>query len=706
MKQTIYQLNQRIKTLENRFSEMGYSMEQVVQSGQKHTIRLSAQADSEVNLTTALCVSTLDPWKKGRVRFYSPLYHNPKTTVSQLPFADPISNMGGFDDSGCVWVPPAGSMICLLFEQGLRSKALYIGTVWYRNRGEAGQRNWNFNIDEHYKVYEGHRKGYHIGPNDGSQVYPQWNTENYNGIDVTSKEDFESSTAEEQQRKSTYPNIYGFKTPEKHMMKMVDGDPKCCRRWKRLEILSSTGNWMIMKDDHLHPAGQWASTKTQCSKGMSSWFTTGRGGGSEGSGGDESDCGQKSHDQFGVPLSGYNLQAGSLCDGGEDGTECSSTGSNVCSNPYAKHINEDRPYRGPLTPQNNSAELGQSGIQLLSLSGHSFVMDDHVEQPDGKIEWEKSQLPFSFGCTDKFYGKMMLKSATGHMIELGDCETPAKVRAPFKEESHFNRAPANIPHNGIKLLTACGNRLQLNDHTINEEGLAGKNRGIALESTSRHHIWMVDEQNEQSPSVRREGGTPVNKSKKAFIQIRSGYGLEIHMGDDNDQEETQKQYIQIFAPQKDNKQRGPHIQRFQERPTGPGQIFLRAGGDYIVSTYDNQFSIIGEPDENPSDKIEYITRNKVVFAEETYFNKNARTIIFADEFIALLANYDCTSPGDDEKMGTKDDECTPCVYPVIVGKCAKPCPLFPHMIHWTEDSMSERVFASAAQEPCGSSCDL
>jgi hypothetical protein len=672
----LYRFDQRIKELENRFSEMGYSMKRVVQSGQKHTTKLNAQVDAEVNLTTALCVDTLDPWKKGRVRFYTPLYHNPKTLITQLPFADPISQMGGFDDCGCVWVPPAGSMLCLLFEQGLRGKPMYLGTAWYRDRGKEGQRNWNYNIDEYYKIYEGHRRGYHLGPDDGSQVLPQWNTENYNGIDVTSKEDFEKATADEAQRKMSYPNIYGFKTPEKHMLKMVDGDPKCCRRWKRLEILSSTGNWMIMKDDHLHPAGQWASTKTSCSKGVSSWFTA------PGSG-DESDCEQTLRDDFGFPKG-----ASELCDGGDDGTDCEWPMGGICGNPYAKHKNEDRPYRGPGTPQNNSAELGQSGIQFLSLSGHSFVMDDHVEEPDGKIEWEKSIAPFSFGCTDKFYGKMMLKSATGHMIELGDCETPERVRAPFKEEDYFNKAPANMPHNGIKLLTAAGNRLQLNDHAIDDKGMAGKNRGIALETTSRHHIWMSDELNDQKIQPRREGGVPVNKAKKAFVQIRSGYGLEIHMGDDNDQQETDKQYIQILAPQKDNKQRGPHIERFQERPTGPGQIFLRAGGDYIVSTYDNQFSIIGEPDENPSDKIEYITRNKIVFAEETYYNKNARTIIFADEFIALLANYDCEG----------GDGPTPCVYPVIVGKCPKPCPLFPWMIHWTEDSMSERVFASAGKD--------
>ena len=684
---SLHRHDQRLKELENRFAEMGYSMKRVSQTNQKHTTNLNAQVDAEQGLTTALCIDTLDPWKKGRVRFYTPLYHNPKTAITQLPWADPISNMGGFDDCGCVWVPPAGSMICLIHEQGLRGKPMYIGTTWYRNRGKPGQRNWNYNIEEFYKVSEGHRKGYHIGPNDGSQVFPQWNTENYNGIDVTSKEDYEKSTAEELQRKMSYPNIYGFKTPEKHMMKMVDGDPKCCRRWKRLEILSSTGNWMIMKDDHLHPSGQWASTKTQCSKGVSSWFT-------EPGSGDESDCGQKSTDQFGVPLSGYNLRAGNLCDGGCPGGNPSHEdcpdgwAGNVCGNPYAKHKNEDRPYRGPGTPQNNSAELAQSGIQLLSLSGHSFIMDDHVEQPDGKIEWEKSMKSFSFGCTDKFYGKMMLKSATGHLIELGDCETPSQVRAPFKEEEFFNKAPAKIPHNGIKLLTACGNRVQLNDHTLDGD-IAGKNRGVAIQSTSDHHIWLVDETNEQKCPTRKEGGSPVPKSKKAFIQIRSGYGLEIHMGDDNDQQETQKQFIQIFAPQKDNKQRGPHIHRFQERPSGPGQIFLRAGGDYIVSTYDNQFSIIGEPDENPSDKVEYITRNKIVFAEETYYNKNARTIIFADEFIALLANYDCEDA---------DGEPTPCVYPVIVGKCPKPCPIFPHMIHWTEDSMSERVFASAGKD--------
>src|SRR5690606_37925828 len=63
------------------------------------------------------------------------------------------------------------------------------------------------------------------------------------------------------QRRVTWPHIYGFKTPEKHMLKMVDGNAKCNRRYKRLELMSGTGNWLMFKDDHLRPCGEWSHTK-------------------------------------------------------------------------------------------------------------------------------------------------------------------------------------------------------------------------------------------------------------------------------------------------------------------------------------------------------------------------------------------------------------------------------------------------------------
>jgi hypothetical protein len=90
-----------------------------------------------------------------------------------------------------------------------------------------------------------------VGP-DETQVFPPWNTENYNGLDIDSVSEFESDP--EAKNKITYPHIYGWKTPQKHMIKMVDGNYKCNFRWQRLEIKSAQGNHLIFKDDRVHPS--------------------------------------------------------------------------------------------------------------------------------------------------------------------------------------------------------------------------------------------------------------------------------------------------------------------------------------------------------------------------------------------------------------------------------------------------------------------
>src|SRR5271157_5726000 len=110
-----------------------------------------------------------------------------------------------------------------------------------------------------------------------------------------------------------------------------------------MELLSSNGNWLCFKDDPFH--------------------------------------------QFNPNINN------SSCPPGTENTTC--VGTSV-SGGYFKHKNELRPWNGPQTPQNNKAALPQSGIQLLSVSGHSFVMDDSVEQPtsqnsaNGPEQWERS----------------------------------------------------------------------------------------------------------------------------------------------------------------------------------------------------------------------------------------------------------------------------------------------------------------------------
>ena len=681
------QVDIRIKKIEERLGKMLYDMRSVAQSEFNDRIKIQSQAETQFGVYSALVVDTVDIWKQNRVRFFCPLYHDPKKPIKTLPWAFPVSSMGGFDDSGLCWPPPAGSTILIIFEAGKRDVPYYLGTTWHRNRGPEGNTNWGYNIEEYFQVSAGHRKGYLAGPNNESQVLPPWNTESYNGFDINSVVDFNENP--EAQKRITYPNIYGFKTPEKHMVKMVDGDAKCNRKWKRFEILSSCGNWMLFKDDHLHYSGQWAHPTcsdtpgdTSCVQGVSNPAV-----GSpedetlfEGLGGEEvldevldslvpdPNSGERSEftDCIGTTSNPRVV-------GGHprtpQGTKYS--GSQIGANPFFKHENECRPYKGVGTPQNNKAALPQSGIQFMSISGHTWYFDDSVEEPSGNPTWERSTEDFDFGCNDKFLGKAVMQSATGHIIEMNDREQNTNLR-------HED--------NGINLITALGNSIKMSDHTIaGSQKRGGEKRGITMQSTSRHKLEMIDNLNEQVIKDRQSGSVPDNKAKAAFIRLRSGYGLQLEMNDQNDQNATVAQYVQLLSPQTDNTERGAHFIRMQENPAGPGLILVRAGGNYIVSSYDNMYEVIGDEENNPSDKVEFVTNRRIVTVIDNNIVKTQKSHWFiADDKIILSAGQDCTNPDFDEEV-EGSEQCSPCIGPVLV---------------WINNRIriSDRVYASSSKE--------
>jgi len=628
----INDLQTRIAELENYVNQFGENFNGLAKrcfdEEWKKRLSFIPQAETFFGLLSALVIDTKDVWKQGRIRYYTPLMQKPGVEVKKLPWAYPVSAMGAFDDSGLFWVPPAGSTVSLLFENGSRHSAFYIGTIWTRARPPSWGRQ---PIKEYDDIHRGHRGGYIIGT-DEVDVLPQWNTENYNGVDVTEKSRETIETDPEAWKKLTFPNIYGFKTPQKHMLKLVDGDYNCSHKHKRIELLSSCGNWLLFKDDHMRefkPRGEYQKCDTETK-----------------------DCDIK-----------------------------------TANSPYFKHKNELRPWNGPETPQNNKCELKQSGIQMLSISGHTFFMDDSVEKPKGvdvnssddKNEnagghpgcpWERSMKPFDFGCNDVYKGRFAIISATGHRIELNDEESKSKVRSEY---------------NGIKLLTAAGNKIFLNDHQINET-TAGKERGIHMESTSKHTIDLVDEELEQTIPIRQgskkdgdeKGGKPIAKAKKAYVKIRSGYGLEIKMEDKDSQEETKEQSIQITAPQKDNTDRGPHILRMQEKKDGAGMVFLKVGGNYICMTYDNHTTIVGDKDKNPADRAVFASRHSMIVTEKYYMNSAETHLFKAKKHILLMAGEDCYTGGGD---GAK----SACMAPVLC---------------FTEKgiTISDRVYVSASKD--------
>lgn len=709
-----------LKRHEKRLREMNF--DKFIKKFLKRKLGFQQQTNRYKGVHLALCVDTRDPLKQNRVKFFSPVMHIPiqggdvksagavveevaTTLITQLDWAWPISSMGGFDDCGLTWVPPPGSTVCLIFANDSPDSAYYIGTTWHRDRGPLGDHNWNYDIPEYDKIFEGHRNGYMVGKNDESQVLPPWNTDNYQGYDIDST--VKVNLVPDAETKTTWPHIYGFSTPEKHRLKMDDGDPKCNRRWKRLEIMSSMGAYFLMKDDPYHHCGEW--NNPQCSVSyvdvvpsicIPSYISVVTPSGismvavpypcEQG----PENCSTIQPESWSLTADQEYLGNEHLCPGFQPFSEsdvmpvdCMGklrgqtdfcfTFNNKPNNIYHKHRQECFPFYC------DHCGLPQSGMQLLARSGHTIVMDDSVEEPREKPEWERTNKKFDMdGCTGNFKGRMFLRSATGHYILFNDAETQPKVRGI---------------NNGITISSACGNVICLNDHSkptgINDDGsvtgcIAGEMRGVHIESTAKHTLDFVDDTNQQCSNERTGCSKTGAYAKKAFIRMRSGYGLTFTMADFADQTKTDQQYIQILSPQKDNLVRGPHMLHMQEKADGAGQVFLRAGGNYIVYSYDDAVEIVGDEKDNPANKLEFVSKNKIVSVNEVYYNRSKTHAFWADDFIFLAAGKDCE---DSEGEGQ------PCVYPVCVA--VQPIPDFVTAV--TGIKASEHVFASAKElAPC------
>lgn len=686
---TWQELVNSVNELKEMFRNVEYQFQNAITSDTKRRQRLAVQEESLDGLHIGLVVDTVDPLARGRVRFYTEYLDENVTAKEGLPWAAPVSSFGGFDDSGSIWVPPAGSKIVVFFQNGDRNAAYYFGTTWYVHRGPDGNHlpKWdNYPIPEYDCLWDGRRNGYLVGDKTGDQVLPPWNTEMYNKFDTDSITDFYKDA--QQYGSVTYPHIKGFKTEEKHYIKFVDGDPKCNRRWKRVEMSSSRGNFFMMKDDHLHPSGQWASN----------------------GGTPVASC----HDSNGAALedpccsSDANPSVSTSCvprqcfPGKCPGGGSSSTSQAKFANPFYKRQEEMRPYQGANTPQANACTLEQSGIHMQSLSGHQVVLDDKVNQPTGVPTWDRV---FDFGCDDTYRGRMFMKSATGHIIEISD-----------KEE--VGQGKIRGENNYIGMRSALGNFFEMNDHTVPQgactPGKAGSRRGFTMQSTSTHLFQMNDEKLKQdSIPIRREGGVPKKADEdgfKGYILLRSGYGLQLLMKDKDRQDVTKHQFILLEAPQKDNTVRGPHLLVMQEEPSGPGEVMLRAGGVLFVDSYDDSFEVVGVA-ANPSNKFTSITKDYIVDVKDLYFNHNNLTIYFSETYIFLLAGRDCPIPGNAAQAQAAASGKTPCIYNVIVSKDGWQCPATGYVHYGTGspatlkaaypsfstgmDSRSMRVFASA-----------
>jgi len=221
---------------------------------------------------------------------------------------------------------------------------------------------------------------------------------------------------------------------------------------------------------------------------------------------------------------------------------------------------------------------------------------------------------------------------------------------------------------------------------------------------------------------------------KAFVLLKSGYGIQVRLDDSISQTETQNQYLQLLAPQRSNTERGPHQMVFQENADGPGLVLLRAGGTYYRSSYDDAIEVVGD-ENNPdnANKFVQVTGNYIADVGKMYFHRSDLTIFQAEKYIFLLAGRDCEDQGFNTPTGADLHNAAianvqiaaqsgkdglpnqyplnkgPCTHPVVVAADAWVCP-FTNFVHFgvavdpddptkfTNNSISDRVFASKSNQ--------
>jgi hypothetical protein len=175
------------------------------------------------------------------------------------------------------------------------------------------------------------------------------------------------------------------------------------------------------------------------------------------------------------------------------------------------------------------------------------------------------------------------------------------------------------------------------------------------------------------------------------------------------EKETDQQYIQLYSPQY-TACCGPHIIRMQENPNC-GQIFIRAGGDYVCYTEKDHYTVVGAgnaQDANeaiaagatdsfcdggclgPRNKFTMVSKHTLHKSCKFYYNIAEAHLFLADQVIYLLAgkDYDTETRG---RSPRSEDKCGPGAFPVLV-------------LQGNRIVASDRVFASASNT--ASCCSL
>jgi hypothetical protein len=192
--------------------------------------------------------------------------------------------------------------------------------------------------------------------------------------------------------------------------------------------------------------------------------------------------------------------------------------------------------------------------------------------------------------------------------------------------------------------------------------------------------------------------------------------MVFRMDDSTSQEETRNQFILLSAAPKETSDCiQPHVLLMQLEQNGGGFIELASGGKFITASKSHSIQSVGS-ETCDANKFTEVYGNYLIDAKKVMFVKSKLELSLADTYIVLGAGQDCEMNSDNAESSANESlnsvnqslsaakagdssedskEMGPCIYPIIIAKKPKICPLT-QFVHWT--CFSDRVLASASKD--------
>ena len=314
---------------------------------------------------------------------------------------------------------------------------------------------------------------------------------------------------------------------------------------------------------------------------------------------------------------------------------------------------------------NHKVELKHTGLQLQSYGGGRLVISDETEKDGQSNDWRTPYIP-----RGKMRSFIAIQSISEHKILLCDYEKSKDTRGR---------------QDGIFLITATGHFIGMRDDS--QAGQAAQEREIIVRSTSGHHLKLNDytcklvSPKKGDQTIYYSDGKFKSDAKRAYAELKSGWGQLIRLDDFGSQEDNAQQFILIrnnYKGKGDCKQGPPWNFIRMNCVTGDKFFHIWGAGTFMIQVCHDAIRLIHKRNDlvivEKGDKFTIVEKG-VIFEHAEVGIIHWTTFNTIQLLVGRIINNELEFPA----------------HPVVLAKEFWPCPL---TFHVHNDTFSDHVFAS------------